>query len=150
MRTTLTSLKELFLRDLDLLTKEISLYPSEELLWVIKGDIKNSAGNLCLHLCGNLQHFVGTTLGNTGYVRNREAEFADRNVPKEKLLAEIEATKVAISSTLSNMKDSKLDEEYPIQVFGKPMTAEFFLIHLSGHLTYHRGQINYHRRILAS
>lgn len=149
MNSTLTSFQKLILRDLDSLATEISSYPTEESLWLLHGDIKNTAGNLCLHLCGNLQHFIGAVLGKSGYVRNREAEFADKHVPKEKLLAEIEATKKAISQTLSQMDASVLQEEYPIQVFGAPMTTEYFLIHLSGHLMYHKGQINYHRRLLA-
>lgn len=149
MNSTLTSFQKLILRDLDSLATEISSYPTEESLWLLHGDIKNTAGNLCLHLCGNLQHFIGAVLGNTGYVRNREAEFADKHVPKEKLLAEIEATKKTVSQTLSQMDASELQEEYPIQVFGAPMTTEYFLIHLSGHLMYHKGQINYHRRLLA-
>lgn len=149
MNSTLTSFQKLILRDLDSLATEISSYPTEESLWLLHGDIKNTAGNLCLHLCGNLQHFIGAVLGKSGYVRNREAEFADKHVPKEKLLAEIEATKKAISQTLSQMDASELQEEYPIQVFGAPMTTEYFLIHLSGHLMYHKGQINYHRRLLA-
>lgn len=149
MNSTLTSFQKLILRDLDSLATEISSYPTEESMWLLLGDIKNTAGNLCLHLCGNLQHFIGAVLGNTGYVRNREAEFADKHVPKEKLLAEIEATKKTVSQTLSQMDASELQEEYPIQVFGAPMTTEYFLIHLSGHLMYHKGQINYHRRLLA-
>lgn len=149
MTSTIESLQKLLLRDLDSLAKEISLFPTEESLWLLQGDIKNTAGNLCLHLCGNLQHFIGTVLGQTGYVRNREAEFADKNVPKEKLLAEVEATKKAVSQTLAKLDVAALQKEYPIQVFGEPMTTEYFLIHLAGHLNYHKGQINYHRRILA-
>lgn len=149
MTSTLESIQKLLLRDLDSLAKEISLYPTEESLWLLQGDIKNTAGNLCLHLCGNLQHFIGTVLGQTSYVRNRDAEFADKNVPKEKLLTEIEATKKAVSETLGKLEASALNKEYPLQVFGEPMTTEYFLIHLSGHLTYHKGQINYHRRMLA-
>lgn len=150
MTSLIASLQKLLLRDLDTLTKEISLYPTEESLWVLQGDIKNSAGNLCLHLCGNLQHFIGAVLGKSGYVRNREAEFADKHISKEKLLAEIEATKKAVVQTLTKMEAASLQKEYPHQVFGEPMTTEYFLIHLSGHLTYHRGQINYHRRILTA
>ncbi len=149
MSTIITSLEKLFIRDLDLLAKEIDAYPSEDSLWVVKNDIKNSGGNLCLHLSGNLQHFVGTLLGKTNYVRNREAEFSSKNIPKEKLLADIEATKKAIIHTLSQLDESDLSKPYPVEVFGEPMTTEYFLIHLLGHLTYHRGQINYHRRILA-
>ncbi len=147
--TTTESLKKLFARDLDLLAKEIESYSSEELLWVIKGDVKNSGGNLCLHLCGNLQHFVGTILGKTDYVRNRDAEFNDKDVPRTRLLAEIKATKAAVAKTLEGLSEEDLKKEYPVQVFGEPMTTEYFLIHLLAHLTYHRGQINYHRRLLS-
>jgi hypothetical protein len=45
---------------------------------IIADGISNSAGNLCLHLIGNLNHFIGATLGNTGYVRNREQEFSSK------------------------------------------------------------------------
>ncbi|MGE0589587.1 MAG: DinB family protein [Cyclobacteriaceae bacterium] len=145
---TLGDLKKIFERDLDQLAQEISDYSKESDLWVVKGEIKNSAGNLCLHLCGNLQHFVGKVLGGTDYVRDREAEFADKDVPRSSLLKEIATTKKVVSDTLHKMSSSKLDETYPINVFGEPMTTSFFLIHLATHLTYHRGQINYHRRLL--
>jgi hypothetical protein len=70
-----------FLRDLEKLKTEISSFKDESNLWKISGDIKNSAGNLCLHLCENLQHFIGAVLGNSGCVRNRDAEFSRKNVP---------------------------------------------------------------------
>ncbi|MCB0490070.1 MAG: DinB family protein [Cyclobacteriaceae bacterium] len=143
---TLGDLKKIFERDLDQLAQEISAYSKESDLWIVKGEIKNSAGNLCLHLCGNLQHFVGKVLGGTDYVRNREAEFADKNVPRSTLLKEVATTKKVVSDTLHKMSPPQLDETYPINVFGEPMTTGFFLMHLATHLTYHRGQINYHRR----
>jgi uncharacterized damage-inducible protein DinB len=148
MNSTLNHLHQLFLRDLDLLNQEITSYPTEASLWVVKGGIKNSGGNLCLHLCGNLQHFIGAILGKDGYVRNRDAEFADKDIPKKILLQQIEATKNAISDTFKKLSSSQLEAPYPIEVFGHPMTTEYFLIHLLTHLTYHRGQINYHRRLL--
>lgn len=145
---TLGDLKKIFERDLDQLAQEISAYSNESDLWVVKGEIKNSAGNLCLHLCGNLQHFVGKVLGGTDYVRNREAEFADKHIPRATLLKEIATTRKVVSDVLHNMSPAQLDQTYPTQVFGEPMTTGFFLIHLATHLTYHRGQINYHRRLL--
>jgi uncharacterized damage-inducible protein DinB len=148
MNPTLNNLHKLYHRDLDLLAQEITSYPTEASLWVIAGDIKNSGGNLCLHLCGNLQHFIGTVLGKTNYVRNREAEFADKDIPKATLLKQIQDTKNAMS-ILTQLDPLQLQETYPIQVFNEPMTTEYFLIHLLAHLTYHRGQINYHRRLLA-
>lgn len=148
MSATLNHLHELFLRDLDLLAQEITSYPTEASLWIVKGDIKNSGGNLCLHLCGNLQHFIGAVLGKDGYIRNRDAEFGDKDIPKAILLEQIDATKSSITKTLETLSASQLESPYPIEVFGKPMTTEYFLIHLLAHLTYHRGQINYHRRLL--
>lgn len=148
MSATLNHLHELFLRDLDLLAQEITSYPTEASLWIVKGDIKNSGGNLCLHLCGNLQHFIGAVLGKDGYIRNRDAEFGDKDIPKAILLEQIDATKSSITKTLETLSTSQLESPYPIEVFGKPMSTEYFLIHLLAHLTYHRGQINYHRRLL--
>ncbi|HCX22935.1 MAG TPA: DinB superfamily protein, partial [Cytophagales bacterium] len=75
-----TELAELFTRDLNRLIKELEQYPNEEQLWVVTEGINNSAGTLTLHLIGNLNHFFGAILGNTGYIRNREAEFSDRNI----------------------------------------------------------------------
>ncbi len=77
---------QFFLRDLNKLKEEISLYKNENDLWAVKGDVKNSGGTLALHLIGNLKHFIGAQLGNTGYIRNRDKEFSDKNIPKEKIL----------------------------------------------------------------
>ena len=115
---------------------------------MVKEGINNSGGNLCLHLCGNLQHFLGATLGETGYIRNREAEFKIKNVPRVKLLEEIDATKTAVTDTLEQVSKNELAGDYPIQVFGEPMTTEYFLLFLLAHLSYHTGQINYHRRLM--
>ncbi len=130
------------------LSKEISAYRDETNLWLLQGDISNTAGNLCLHLCGNLQHFIGAVLGNTGYVRNRDDEFNLKNVPRKELLAEIERTATAVEQTLEALSPQILTESYPIEVFSKPMTTGYFLVHLATHLGYHLGQINYHRRLL--
>lgn len=141
------TLLQLFNRDLEKLKTEISSYKDEKKIWETSGDVKNSAGNLCLHLCGNLQHFIGAVLGNSGYVRNREAEFTRKNVPVKELESEIELTTKVIENTLKELKEEELKKTYPINVFGYEMTTGFFLIHLTTHLNYHLGQVNYHRRL---
>ncbi len=146
---TLDALQSIILRDLDKLASEISVYLKEELIWTVKGDIKNPAGNLCLHLCGNLQHFIGAVLGESGYIRDRENEFAAKNISRAKLLKEIEQTKKVVQVTLPAITESQLQSNYPIDVFGSPMTTLFFLIHLASHLGYHLGQVNYHRRLVS-
>ncbi len=148
MNPSVKSIQEVMLRDLDKLAEEISLYPTEESVWKTAEGITNPGGNLCLHLCGNLQHFIGAIIGKNGYKRNRDAEFSTRNVPKSSLLSEIEKAKAAISNSLPKMTEGQMEETYPLEVFGRQMTTGYFLIHLSAHLGYHLGQVNYHRRLV--
>jgi len=150
MNHFLESSSKILLRDLDKLEKEISLYPTLNSLWEIQGDIKNSGGNLCLHLCGNLQHFIGAILGNSGYVRNREREFSLTGLSAKDLVREIITTKESVKHALTKVDPSLLDKNYPIPVFDEPMTTMYFLIHLTAHLEYHLGQINYHRRLVSN
>ena len=144
------TLQNLYERDLSKLKEEIGLYANEVDLWKTDGEITNSAGNLTLHLIGNLRHFFGAGLGDTGYVRDREKEFSDGGVSLEELLAGIDQAAADVRSTLEKLTAEDLAKTYPIEVFGHPMTTEYFLIHLATHLNYHLGQINYHRRLLGS
>jgi len=144
----INNLTQLFERDLKKLKTEITSYKDENKLWDVAGEIKNSAGNLCLHLLGNLQHYIGAVLGNSGYERNRKAEFNSKNVPVEEMLKEIDKTIIIIKKTLSELDEKRLKEIYPINVFGEEMSIGYFLTHLVTHLNYHLGQINYHRRLL--
>jgi uncharacterized damage-inducible protein DinB len=139
---------QLFQRDLEKLNTEITSYRDENIMWEVNGEIKNSAGNLCLHICGNLQHFIGSVLGNSGYVRERDSEFSRKNVPVDEMIKQIDQTILVVKNTLSELDENRLEEIYPINVFGKKMTTGFFLAHLTTHLDYHLGQINYHRRLL--
>ena len=143
-----TVLISLFEKELDNLTEEIKAYEQDEQLWKMADGISNSGGNLCLHLTGNLQHFIGATIGESGYIRNREAEFKLKNIPKQKLLEEIENTKRIVPDTLEQVSKKELDSDFPIQVFDEPLTTEYFLVYLLRHLSYHIGQINYHRRLV--
>ncbi|MFA7274468.1 MAG: DUF1572 family protein [Crocinitomicaceae bacterium] len=138
----------LFERDLNKLKMEIEAYQQEENLWLTTENISNSAGNLCLHLIGNLNAFIGSQLGNTGYVRHRELEFSTKNIPKKELISSIKETLSILRSTLPNISEEALNADYPMVVFQEKMSTGYFLIHLTGHLAYHLGQINYHRRFL--
>ncbi|WP_308004955.1 DinB family protein [uncultured Chryseobacterium sp.] len=142
------SLKSLFLRELNKLKQEIKSYKNETNLWKTEANISNSAGNLTLHIVGNLSHFVGAVLGNSGYVRNRELEFSLKDIPRMELIQQIEKTIETVTITLERLSDEDLQKQYPTEPLGYGMTTEYFLIHLFGHLSYHLGQINYHRRLL--
>lgn len=137
-----------FARDLEKLAEEIHAFQQEENLWKTTGHISNSAGNLCLHLLGNLNTYIGATLGNTGYVRDREAEFNQKGIARTELLQQVQEVKTVVTHTLQKLPKEQLMQVYPQQVLGFDMTTGFFLVHLYGHLNYHLGQINYLRRVL--
>ncbi|RPI75280.1 MAG: DinB family protein [Ignavibacteriales bacterium] len=141
-------LKEIIIRDLGKLRSEIESYSNEKNLWITSGDIKNSAGNLCLHINGGLKHFIGAVLGNNGYVRNREIEFTLKNIPREELLKSTDETIEMIIQTMDSIHESFLTEKYPVPFLDKIVTKGYIFIHLATHLNYHLGQINYHRRLL--
>jgi uncharacterized damage-inducible protein DinB len=142
------TLQTLYRRDLEKLRQEIEAYKSEQNLWSIDKDVANSAGNLTLHLIGNLNHFIGAEIGKSGYVRQRDLEFSTKNTPRNELLRMIDETIIVVENVIESIKDEGFAEIYPINVFGNEMTTEWFLIHLTTHLAYHLGQINFHRRLL--
>ena len=141
------TLKDLYLFELENLRKEISAYKKEQNLWLIQAEVNNSAGNLCLHLTGNIQHFIGTLIGKTDYIRNREAEFNDKHQSKADLLKEIEVAMQVASATFDKMSEADLTSIYPIDFMGV-QTTDFYLTRFLAHLSYHLGQISYHRRLL--
>ncbi|MCH6235172.1 DinB family protein [Cognataquiflexum rubidum] len=138
----------LFDRDLRNLKKELNAYSFEENIWKVSGNISNSTGTLVLHLVGNLNHFIGTVMGNSGYVRDREAEFERRNVPKQEMLDQIDSTIEVVMKAILEFPEDRFSNTYPHLVFNEPMTYEYFMFHLVSHLNYHLGQVNYHRRLL--
>ena len=135
-------------RDLRALRREIEAYGVERDLWRVEPGIGNSAGTLALHLAGNIQFFAGTVLGATGYVRDRAAEFAQRDVPRMELLREIDAALAAVERGVARLPDAALSQPYPQPPGGFAVTTGDFLLHLVSHLTYHLGQVDYHRRLL--
>ncbi|MTH14023.1 DinB family protein [Flavobacterium sp. LC2016-01] len=142
------TLKSLFERDLNKLKFEIESYQTESKIWEIDKNISNSAGNLCLHLIGNLNTYIGAEIGKTGYIRNRPLEFSLKDIPKTELIKKIEDTLFVVNKALDSLTETDLQAIYPQIVFEKEMTTGFFLVHLSTHLAYHLGQINYHRRLI--
>ncbi|MFT3750483.1 MAG: DinB family protein [Agriterribacter sp.] len=142
------TLKALFTRDLNKLYDEIQLYKDESCIWKTEKQIPNSAGNLCLHLIGNLNTYIGKEIGNNRYMRNREEEFSLKNIPKKQLLIRVKETIKTVNASLDNLNDAMLENKYPVLVFDKKTSIGYLLIHLATHLTYHLGQINYHRRLI--
>jgi Protein of unknown function (DUF664) len=141
-------IETVLLRELESLERELSLFPSEELIWRVVPGVSNSSGTLALHVCGNLQHYVGAILGASGYIRNRELEFARRDVSRAALLSEIQQTVRVVREVLSSLAPDRLSLDYPEEFGGARVATGLFLLHLSSHLAHHLGQVGYLRRAL--
>lgn len=142
------NISDLFLADIDKLIAEINLFKTESDIWQTKEGITNSAGNLTLHLLGNLNHFIGKTLGNTDYIRQRDEEFSLKNIHKEKLINDLKELKQTIINTLSKLSVENLEKDFPIAIRNEIFSTQMMLIYLLAHLNYHLGQVNYLRRML--
>jgi hypothetical protein len=135
-------------RELEGFKRELALFPDNEAVWTTLPGVTNSAGNLALHIAGNLQHFIGTVLGRTGYVRNRELEFGQRSGPRENIYAELDKAIAVVRKILPDMSDATLDQDFPETVMGSKLRTGTFLVHLCSHAGFHLGQAGYLRRII--
>jgi hypothetical protein len=135
-------------RDLRALRREVEAYPDDGALWLTPGGVPNSAGTLALHLAGNVQHYLGARLGATGYLRDRPAEFARRNVPRSEIVQEIEAAGRALAAAQRRLSAADLTGDFPEAIGNLRIETGDYLIHLVSHFTFHLGQIDYHRRIV--
>jgi hypothetical protein len=141
-------LRVLIGRELNSLKSEIQLFPDDKTLWSVLPGISNSAGNLTLHVCGNLNYFIGSVLGNTGYIRDRESEFKRKSGSRAELVFDLQDTKEIIQKVLPKISKTTLSETYPKTAGGVELPCGRFLMHLATHLSFHVGQVGYLRRIL--
>jgi uncharacterized damage-inducible protein DinB len=135
-------------RELRSLRLELEAYPDEQLIWTLPPGLPNSAGTLALHLAGNLRHYVGAILGGNGYVRNRDEEFAARDVSRAALLEEISEAEAAVASTLPHLSEEQMVLPFPEPIRDRHLQTGELLVQLAVHLSYHLGQISYHRRLV--
>ena len=135
-------------RDIRKLIEEINLFKNEENIWKTEGSVKNSCGNLVLHIIGGMNYIIGAALTQTKYVRNRDQEFIQKNVERKELIAKLEELITMINQTLNSLTREQMENDFPV-FFDKPKTSvSYVLVQLLAHLNYHLGQVNYLRRIL--
>ena len=144
----LVALAAILDRDLATLRREVEAYPDEGDLWREIPGVANVGGTLVLHLTGNLQHYFGARLAGTGYVRDRPAEFARRNVPRSQLLREVDAARSAVKAASTAVGAAQLTADFPETVGGSRVGTADYLVHLAVHFAYHLGQLDYHRRVV--
>jgi DinB superfamily len=142
-----TELAALYVRDLGRLVQELRAFPDTRALWRAAPGVTNAAGTLALHLEGNLREYVGRQLGQIAYTRDRPREFSARDIEQAELVSRIEALREAIPKVIGALSPERLDATYPEPFDGSSISTRQFLIHLSGHLNYHLGQIDYLRRV---
>jgi hypothetical protein len=135
-------------RDIRKLIEEISLFKNEENLWRTHGSVKNSSGNLALHIIGGTNYLIGATLAQTGYVRNRDQEFSRKGVPRKELVAQLEELIPMINKTLNGLTPEQMEAEYPLIFDDAKRSKSYLFVQLLLHLNYHLGQVNYLRRVL--
>lgn len=148
--TTAELIGGILTRDLRAMQREVEAYDPESGLWILTPSIPNSAGTLAIHVAGNIRHFVGAVLGGTGYARDRNAEFSDRDVPRAEVLRRLDAAIADVGAALARLSEPQMAETFPETVAGQHVTTADMLIHLAVHLTYHLGQTDYHRRLLTA
>ena len=142
------TLAAIICRELKTLERELDAYPTEAQIWELPAGLPNSAGTLALHAAGNLQHFVGAVLGGSSYVRDRDAEFSKRGVPRAELIEDLQRAGRAVRETLTTLDPARFAEPYPLPVANRRVNTGEFITHLAVHLAYHAGQLDFHRRIV--
>lgn len=142
------AVRAVLVRELETFCREVEAFPDDELLWQTLPGIANSCGNLALHAAGNLQHYVGARLGGTGYVRNRDREFARRSGTRGEVAAELRRAIDVVRTVLDGLPDAAWERQFPEPVGGARLPTGAFLVHLATHLAFHLGQAGYLRRIV--
>ena len=135
------------LRDLEGFQREISLFPDDSRLWQTAPGVLNSAGNLALHIAGNIQHFIGRMLGGTTYARDRDREFGSRSGTRDEIIAELANAIAVVKDVVPRISEVQLEAPFEPHA-GLSVPTRRFLLHLCTHTSFHLGQAGYLRRML--
>jgi uncharacterized damage-inducible protein DinB len=115
---------------------------SEEEIWWRPNSASNSAGNLVLHLCGNVRQWIISGLGGEEDKRERDREFAEqRPIPRQVLATRLRRTVRDACRVLERLSEDSLSRKYEIQGFH--VTGLDAAFHVTEHFGYHTGQIIY-------
>jgi hypothetical protein len=123
---------------------------SNEQFWSKPYPYGNSVGHLVLHLTGNLNYYIGARVAETGYVRDRDREFTEKQPPpKEEALRAFDRTIAMVTATIRKQQAEDWGKAYSAEL--EPEAADRFQIfaRCAGHAYHHVGQIIYLSRELA-
>ena len=117
----------------------LSLLTDEQIWWRANLE-SNSIGNLLLHLSGNVRQWIVVGLGGADDKRNRDAEFAQRDIiPRAELLDRLRRTLNEADATLVRFDPERLLDQFTIQKLEVSGLAAIF--HVVEHFSMHTGQI---------
>ena len=117
---------------------------SEEQLWRRPFHHGNSIGHLLLHMTGNLNYYIGARIAGTGYIRDREREFTERErKTKAEVLAAFDGAVSLVIETIRRQEAGDWLRSYSAE--REPEAKERFniLLRCAGHAYHHVGQIIY-------
>jgi hypothetical protein len=113
---------------------------SEREIWWRPNAVSNSAGNLVLHLSGNVRQWIVSGLGDAQDHRDRDREFTERGpIPRRVLIPLIRKTVDEACSVLDRLSENSLIRIHSIQGFRVP--GMYAVSQVVGHFAYHTGQI---------
>lgn len=120
---------------------------TDEQIWWRPNESSNSVGNLVLHLCGSLRHFLGRGVGGSDYQRDRPKEFSEREpIPKAALLRTVDETFAEAQAILGRLTPERLTEM--TDRAGAPTPVYELVLRMAIHVAMHTGQILYITKML--
>ena len=115
---------------------------SEQEIWWRPNAASNAAGNIVLHLCGNVRQWIISGLGGAPDMRARDREFAELGpIPRRVLIKQLRKTVEEACQTIDGISAQTLSREFDIQ--GYRVSGLIAIAHVCEHFSYHAGQIIY-------
>ena len=123
---------------------------SNEQFWRKPYPYGNSVGHLVLHVTGNLNYYIGARVAETGYVRDRDREFADQQPPpKEEALRAFDRTIAMVVAAIRKQSGEDWGKSYTAEREPEAVDRFQIFVRCAGHAYHHVGQIIYLSRELA-
>ena len=117
----------------------LAALPPERLWWRPNAS-SNSAGNLLLHLAGNVRQWIVSGVGGAPDVRTRDAEFAAQEGPSLAVLLErLESSCAEACAVLASLDPEALLA--PREIQGRTTTVCAAVYHVVEHFAGHTGQL---------
>jgi uncharacterized damage-inducible protein DinB len=120
---------------------------SYEQVWTRNSENENSVGNLVLHLCGNVNQWIGAGVAGKPDTRVRDREFTARgDVQPAELGQRLSSTVGEVVKTIRGLTPERLVEQTTIQKY--TITVLEAVYHVVEHFAQHTGQIMFATKLL--